>query len=708
MEYDQISALVTNLIDEIVYISDIETHELIYLNGATLKLLGNPDEAGWKGKKCYELLQGLDAPCSFCTNHLLNKDSFYVWEYYNPVFYRHYKIQDKLITYKGKDARFEIATDITEQKRLESSLLQRLQDEQVLNHCISTLHSSASPDDSINELLEIIAMYHEGERAYIFNISDDKEHVDNTYEYCAHNATPQIKQLQNVDIHIVDHWFKKFKEIGEFYIDSILTLDRDSEEYQILVEQDIESLVTAPLHDPEGEIIGFLGVDNPKKHIKKTEVLRTVSDFISDFFAKNQLLDRLHTLSYIDSLTGLKNRHSFSDTLVRYETDPPKTLGVAYIDIDGLKAINDIFGHKHGDEYICSFCEILREVFRDFVYRIGGDEFVVLMENITEANFEFKIGTLRKKMAKVGKHQASVGFTWNNGCSDVEQEIEKADNLMYLEKQTSNFKYKNRKYTFMLQQNLKEEIENGKFAVYLQPQMDLTTNRITSAEALIRKFDSIGSVTPPIDFIPFYEREGIISKIDFFVFETICEYIALWKESGYDKSIQISVNFSRLTFSESNIVQRLLEVCEKYAVSPKNIIVEVTETINGIGEVLLASIIESFSSAGFLISLDDFGSGHSNLAMINTSNFDEIKLDKTLVDHLSTAKKSQVIVESTISMCNSLEHIVSIAEGIETKDQLQVLRALNCTKAQGYLIDKPLTYEAFTKKYIEQDFVFPD
>lgn len=708
MEHDQIAALVTNLIDEVVYISDIETHELIFLNDAALKLLGNPPESKWKGQKYYQLLQGLDAPSAIWTKQVLNKETFCVWEDYNDLFYRHYKVQGKLVTYQGRDVRFEMLTDNTEQKRLEESLLQRLQDEQILYNCIATLHSTASPDDSINKLLELVTMYHDGDRAYIFTISEDKAFINNTYEHCALKAVSQIKELQNLDIHILDRWFNKYKTIGEFFIDSISKLDHNSEEYLILHENEIDSLVTAPLRDRSGEFIGFIGVDNPKKHAHQTDVLKSVSDFVSEFFEKNQLLNRLHALSYVDSLTGLKNRHSFNETLQRYETTPPTTLGVAYIDIDGLKAINDIFGHKHGDEYICAFSDILKDVFRDFVYRIGGDEFVVLMENITEANFEFKIGTLRNKMLQETPHKASVGFTWNHGCDDVAQEIEKADNLMYLEKQNSNFKYKNRKYTLMLQQSLKDEIESGRFVVYLQPQMDLTTSRITSAEALVRKFDSVGNIVPPMDFIPFYEREGIISKIDFFVFEKVCEYLALWKESGHDKEIQISVNFSRVTFSESNIVPKLLEICKQYNVSPNHIIIEVTETIHGIGEELLASIMDTFIEAGFLISLDDFGSGHSNLAIVNTSTFNEIKLDKSLVDNLSLAKKSQIVVESTLTMCNSLEHIISIAEGIETKEQLQILRELNCTKAQGYYIDRPLTYDTFTKKYVEADFVFAD
>lgn len=707
MDNTQLSALVTHLIDEIVYISDAKTHELIFLNDAALKILGNPEDSIWKKEKSHTLLQGMDKPAPEYAKREFNKDTFQAWEYYNEKFYRNYRVQCKLISYQGGDAYLQIATDVTAQKRLEASLLQRLQDEQIINRCVATLHSSATPADSINELLEIIAAYHDGERAYIFNISEDKKFLRNTYEVCRDNVKPQIQDLQSIDIKILASWFKKFDEVGEFFIEATAELDHNSEEYKILQEYEIQSLVAAPLRNPSGEYVAILGVDNPKKHNKQTDVLKTVSDFVAEYFAKNELLDRLHILSYIDSLTGLKTRHSFSETLIEYETNPPSTLGVAYIDIDGLKAINDIFGHKHGDEYICSFCDTLREVFRDFVYRIGGDEFVVLMENITEANFEFKIGTLRKKMERQGKHRASIGFTWNHGCDDVALEIEKADNLMYLEKQISNFKYKNRKYTLMLQQSLKDEIESGKFAVYLQPQMDLTTSRVTSVEALVRKFDSIGNLVPPLDFIPFYEREGIVSKVDFFVFEKVCEYLAVWKESGHDKEIQISVNFSRLTFAESNIVQRLVEVCKKFGVSPKNIVVEVTETINGIGEALLASIIASFGEAGFLISLDDFGSGHSNLAIINTSTFNEIKLDKSLVDNLSTAKKSQIIVESTLSMCNALEHIVSIAEGIETKEQLQILRVLNCTKAQGYLIDKPLSYDAFTKKYVEEDFIFP-
>ncbi|MFI3312800.1 MAG: GGDEF domain-containing protein [Eubacteriales bacterium] len=432
MNADVISKSILNEMEDVVYISNPKTHELYYINASGLKTLGNPSDEQWRRKKCHKILQGLDEPCPFCTNHQLSQEKFHNWEHYNPWLDKYYDIQDKLVTFDGVDARLEIAKDITRRKHLEHDLRRRLDEQWVLNSCIATLHTTDTPDNSICKLLHIISDYHDAERAYIFKLSEDNSTISNTHEWCKAGVVPQLEVLQDIDASIVTHWFEKYETIGEFSIDSLSDeLDPNSQEYQILADQDITSLVTAPLRSLDGTAIGFIGVDNAKKNVKNTYVIRAASSFIADFFDKNEQLERLNKMSLYDSLTGLKNRHSYNQRLEELEETPPQALGVLYVDLNGLKAINDQFGHKAGDHRIQSISCLIRKHFQGSVYRIGGDEFVALITDHSQDTFHQQLEALKSAIVVGGEPRAAIGYSWREGDCNIMSQIEEADNFMY-------------------------------------------------------------------------------------------------------------------------------------------------------------------------------------------------------------------------------------------------------------------------------------
>ncbi len=685
VEYNKISAYVADHANDIVYMSDIENYELYYLNKEGLNLVGATEESQWKGKKCYKLLQGKDAPCEFCTNHLLNYDNYYEWTYTNPVFNKTYLLKDKLVKTEGETLRLEIATDITKLIELENELKEKLEEERLLINCIETLHSGEDPQTSIYKLLGIVAGFHEAERCYIFDVDEDGKTVTNTFEWCAEGVIPQIDNLQQVPKDAIQSWFDKYETVGEFYIDSVSQdLTPESPEYEIISSQGINSLVTAPIKDMDGVATGFIGVDNPKQNLKKTVILRSVSKFISNFLDETELLSELGKLSYFDTLTGVKNRHSYRKILKRIDRYYVKSLGVAYIDIKGLSSINEVNGTQYGDNVIIKLANTLKNIFVEDIFRVGGDEFVVLCKNIDEQLFENKIKELKDILSKED-FKTTIGYTWNKNYSTEE---------------THNMET-GEKYSKILSANLDKEIASGKFLVYLQPQIDIKTGEFSGAEALIRRKGADGFVQPPISFIPFYEKEGIISKIDLFVLETVCIQLEEWKKIGVNKDIRVSVNCSRITVTEENIVQKFCNIASKYAIDKSQIVVEITETINGVGDDVLADIIDQFSTCGFSVSLDDFGSGYSNLSSLMVSNFDELKLDMSLINNLHNDEKSRKIIKSALNLCDELTTLVSVAEGIEHYEQYQILKEMNCNKGQGYFFDKPMPIEDFTKKYIK-------
>ncbi len=685
-EYGKVSAYITDSADDVVYISDIDTYEVLYLNRAALALLGYPEEKEWKGKLCYELLQGKKEPCDFCTNAILTDKDFYEWTFYNPIFEKTYLLKDKLIPMEGKLVRLEMATDVTKLTSLESEMKVKLEEEKLLLTCINMLHSGEGPEIAIGKILDIVGKFYKAERSYIFQITEDNQYLNNTYEWCNEGAEPFIDNLQKVPFEVAARWFEKFEEGEEFYINALdEDVDTNSEEYQILEAQGITSLIAAPLRDREGKALGFIGTDNPKINTDKIYLLRSISKFIGAFLDETELLEELSDLSYYDTLTEIKNRNSFRKSLDEISNEDIESLGVSYIDVD-LSTINESKGMAEGDKVLKIVANHLKEIFDEDCYRVAGDEFVVLKKNISEENFEDNIKLLKSKIDEE-EFDASVGFTWNKNYHEEQKEGE-------------NPQFKN--YDQILSENLEKEIMDGKFVVYLQPQVNIEKRECNGAEALVRRKNAYGEIQTPIEFIPFYEKAGIISKIDIFVFETVCKTLKKWEEKGLKEEIPISVNCSRMTINVEGIVDVFTDLCEKYSIKKSSIIIEITETISASCDVVLSKTISNLSKAGFTISLDDFGSGYSNLAALKLSDYDEIKIDMSLTKDINENIKSKILTKMVLNLCSEMENLTSVAEGIENEEQYEVLKEMNCRVGQGYLFDKPMPIDEFTKKYIEK------
>lgn len=435
MKYDDLSTVILNESENVVYISDPITYELIYMNRYGLSTLGVNNLTEVIGKKCYEFLQSKNAPCEFCTNNLLKKDSFYTWTHYNDKLDEYFIIQDKMIVLDGKELRLEIATNITKHEKKRKKLEFELSNEQTLVKCIQTLAEYNDIATAINKLLNIIADFYQGERAYIFEIDYGKRSISNTYEWCREGVSAEINNLQDIPICSVERWISEFKTKGEFYISSVgKTVTKESIEYEILTAQGIESLVVAPLIE-NNEIVGFLGVDNPSSNINDLTLLKSVIFFVMDDLRKRRLLVKLEEMSFTDILTGLANRNKYISTLEEIEKNPPETLGIIYMDLNGLKVVNDTCGHAYGDEMLKHIAEILINIFKKDVFRIGGDEFVVFCRNIGKEEFELNVENFREIIEKDKKISVSIGSQWNTGKILIDEQITNADKLMYLEKE---------------------------------------------------------------------------------------------------------------------------------------------------------------------------------------------------------------------------------------------------------------------------------
>ncbi len=392
-------------LDEYVYVADAETHELVYMNKKTLRTYGFQSNEEITGLKCYEILQDNSVPCSICNNEQLESGYFKEWEYYNPLLKRELHIKDTLVEEDGRKYRMEIAIDCGALNERGENTADYRNMEAALNEAIRVALRQETMDQTLQVLLEFIGKNLEAGRAYIFE-RDDRNYDSNTYEWVAKGVSPEKDTLQNLPPEICAGWYQKFDENLNIVTENLEEMkDVDPQMYEVLARQNIHSLVVVPLYD-DGKVIGFYGVDNPPARYFAfvSEMLQIMGHFIVSSLKQRNLVRELEVMSYSDPLTTLGNRYAMEKYLE--QADHTKPIGVVYCDITGLKRINDSEGHSAGDRLIRRCCECLQRVFAgNGLFRIGGDELVVLCNGIDEKELYQKVEELK---AELVAHNATM------------------------------------------------------------------------------------------------------------------------------------------------------------------------------------------------------------------------------------------------------------------------------------------------------------
>ena len=314
----------------------------------------------------------------------------------------------------------------------------RLEIATTLNRCVGELSSDTDIQVAIFNLLHAINDYFHADRTYIFEADYDRKVVINTHEYTEHGVSAQMDNLQAVPMETVDIWMQHFQKDEVYYMPD-LEQERGHETYNILKDQDIQSLLAVPLWS-EGKMIGFLGVDNPKEHYDDPTLLSSIKYFISNSLSMKKQQEWLEYLSYRDMLTKLYNRNKYIDTVESYEKKTIKQVGAAYVDLNGLKKVNDQQGHEAGDHLIQNAANAIASAFPDQSYRVGGDEFVILVIGVGEEEFLKKIDEMEEKM-KEQQVSISIGPVWKARTEDLEKMLKDADALMYEEKEKYHKKH---------------------------------------------------------------------------------------------------------------------------------------------------------------------------------------------------------------------------------------------------------------------------
>ena len=420
--------------DECMYVADVDTHELIYMNKKALNIYGFKSVDEVAGKKCYEILQNSSSPCKICKNEDLSVGQFKEWRYFNPILNKHFILKDTIIEDEGRRCRAELALDVTFEEQ-QKGIVDNYRDlELVVNNGIRVAFQATSPDEEIDIILEYMGKALNADRVYIVE-KDEKDFDNNTYEWCADGVEPEKDSLQNLVPDICRGWYDMFGTDKDIVIADIDKLKvEEADVYDILSRQNIKALVAVPLYT-DGKISGFYGVDNPpQKYMEYAHnMLQIVGYFISSCIRRRNLLMQLENMSYKDALTKLGNRFLVEKFVKRL--DKNKCIGAVYCDITGLKNVNDTQGHKAGDKLILRASDCLKKIFSDYgIFRIGGDEFLVLCPEITEDDLYKKTEKL-KECSKKSNSLMAVGTAWReNFYEGLDKLLTESEHNMYIDK----------------------------------------------------------------------------------------------------------------------------------------------------------------------------------------------------------------------------------------------------------------------------------
>lgn len=697
MKQCDLAAAMAEARQDLAYLTDMATHRIIYMSQAAMDISGYSTPEEYQHELCCQVVPCADAPCASCPTpcHPGCQGSNRPQEVYHAASGRWLRLDRRTILISGRECCAHWATDITQEHSQIETLQSDLQLEAAAAACGRILCLEADVGTAMKLFLASIGAYYHSDRASVFEIDQEHLSVSNTYEWCADGVDSQMEFVR--DFPLSEELLSGSRSLHpdaanlfsrETQVDAFATF--------LLNHREIRQTLVVPLMK-NGTLTGYLSVDNPRSHFSNDTLLRRAADLLTEDFQRRQVLCELQNQEYSDRLTGLQNRSRYLQTVELYHKLPPSSLAVFILDLNGLKELNEHSGHDAGDRFICRCADILREMDLN-VFRINGDEFIVLQPGIDQNECLHMEEQLRTGLEALHPYSVSLGCAWCGSEVDVLSLVTQADQNMYAEKQIyyRSALSQERPIRVGMATEVLEEIKHHHFLVYFQPQVDLSTGALYGAEALVRKTDADGHLIFPDHFVPFYETEGVISHMDFHVLELVCDQMIQWAQT-LDQYPKISVNFSRQTLMEPDVVERITRICAKWQVSPSQITIEVTESAGRLSQQQLSLLIQGFRDAGFSVALDDFGSHYSNLSILTDIDFQLIKLDKSLIDQVGLLEKGTNVAKSLISLCRDTLTTPTLAEGVETLAQLEMLRSFSCDYAQGYYFSRPISAAAFTE-----------
>lgn len=675
---------------EIVYVSDQATYELKYLNRTGIQRFGVPAP----GAKCYAHLCGRTSPCKFCAQDQAAscQKQRQAWLRERPDL-GNVLLSHSLIKYEGRPCRLGTVTDVD---RYVAELTTAKNDLIAAKMLISCMEQMVSGGDA-KCVMDTVRAYYDADRAYALRFAADRRTAGVIHEVCREDAASQQELMQDIPMELLKPMLSALQPSSKRAcviadVDALRDDPARRAVYDWLHPQGIRSLIAVPVYHGM-ELHGFLCVENLRQNIDAPELMEKIAYMAAGELHRRELMEELRQKAYYDPLTMCYNRIAYDAALDKLcGTEIP--VGVGCLNLNGLRRINESLGYHYGDKAIYQACSLLKGCFgHKNVYRISGDEYMVLWPGVSYENFTAACRRLETELETAGG-LASFGRSWGTK--------EKVNDLIK-EAECSMYTMKNRYYATMEQRErpayidkILKEYRESKFVGYLQPLYSIQADKIYGAEVLVRKVDPFGGVHFPRDFISTMETYGMISMVDLEMFRQACGLIRRWKSIWPD--LILNVNFSRATLGEPDCMERVDAILKESGIDPKQIIVEVTEGSQGMQREVMEARLTALKERGFSIALDDMGTEAACLETLFLEQLDIIKIDRSLISRAEHGERERTVVAGLIDLGHRLG-MTCVAEGIETESQLELLQRLHCDRLQGYYIGKPMPPEEYFKRF---------
>ena len=492
----------------------------------------------------------------------------------------------------------------------------------------------------------------------------------------------------------------------------------------LALSHNLRSCWSTPIISSQGKVLGTFAiyynqVQPPKSY--HLELIQYFTHLTGIAIQKWQAQKQIEQLAFFDALTNLPNRRLLMDrtqkVIQRIKRDHQHG-ALIYIDLNGFKRINDSLGHYVGDELLIAVSHRLQDSIRgiDTIARIGGDEFVVLIEGLKDLEDDIKLEAINLSNRILNglehhfelsggryKISASIGVALiDNTCDDAIEILKHADAAMYEAKKnpTQDICFHNASLQqsidlrLQIESEINTALDHMDFNAFFQPQLDLEGHLI-SAEALIRWHHPDRGLVFPSDFINVAERMGVIHRMQNIVLIQACKTLQILEHKEMlDDDFRISINICPSQLKSNSLPDTLMETLNLYQIPPRRLMLEITEgmLIEDLDRTIL--ILKRLNKLGFKVSIDDFGTGYSSLAYLNKLPVNEIKIDKSFIDTLTDEPSTQGVIDTVVSLSKNLNFDV-IAEGIEQQSQLEIMRSKKVKGVQGYLFAKPMNQDDF-------------
>lgn len=526
----------------------------------------------------------------------------------------------------------------------------------------------------MNDILSTVRDYYDAE--YVYYIEKEQGDIETIYEWCAENVEWQRDRLKLMPEEQQPKWMKE--EITDTTADS----------YSVFLQ----------LGEETTAILAAVGVHRGGCTL---DLMRALLPYIPQAIALQKMQKQQEYLSYHDDLTGLLNRNSLVAYLENAKNHHLKSLGALSIDINGLKNFNKEFGREYGDEVVIRVGEVLQEFFhRGEVYRLTGDEYLVLMGDTSYEDFTKQIYAAHTKLDNISLGLVSMGYAWEKVDIDIDKLVTNAEVMMREEKKKYYKNLKKGHHEPIIKQDLLDDLEHGNFIVCLVPKFDTVTERVAGAEAVVRYHHKDLGIVDPGKYINLLEETKLSHYLDLYVFEEVCRTLHKWEMEDIPL-IPIAVNFAGATLKQESIADKMLHLIEKYHVRCEYLEVEVSESGSDMNQEMLSETSSKIRKANVRIILDHFGAKDSSFSILSLLEFDSLKLDKSLITNIVGNMRSRIVAQAVVDICRQLGASVQ-ASGVETQDQLNVLKELGCDYAQGALFNKPITIETFEVRYLKE------